>query len=231
VLAVGDAAFAQKCLTVFRERRDAGRTIVLVTHDMATVQSFCDRAMLIHDSELQYLGEPDETALRYYRLNFGGDADEVRAPGTMPEVSARVVDTWLSDAHRQRASAVEQGGPLVLNCVVQARRDLRNPVFGFHFMDADGARLFGFNKRLDQDEDVLRAGERVLLSGEVENRLLPGRYHVNLWVSRNRAPGDIALHSMRLLEFQVFGTEPGPGSLAMNEDVTAEILAPGEGPA
>ena len=49
VLAVGDAAFAQKCMEVFRERRDAGKTIVLVTHDMATVQSFCDRAMLIHD--------------------------------------------------------------------------------------------------------------------------------------------------------------------------------------
>ena len=80
VLAVGDASFAQKCLQVFRERRDAGRTIVLVTHDMATVQSFCDRAILIHDAELQYIGEPDETALRYYRLNFGGDADEVRRP-------------------------------------------------------------------------------------------------------------------------------------------------------
>src|ERR1700758_1680913 len=55
VLAVGDAAFAQKCLAVFRERRDAGRTIVLVTHDMSTVQSFCDRAMLIHDATLRYL--------------------------------------------------------------------------------------------------------------------------------------------------------------------------------
>ena len=38
VLAVGDAAFAQKCMDVFREKRDAGKTIVLVTHDMATVQ-------------------------------------------------------------------------------------------------------------------------------------------------------------------------------------------------
>ena len=70
VLAVGDAAFAQKCMDVFREQRDAGKTIVLVTHDMATVQRFCDRAMLIHDGELRYLGDPEEAALRYYRLNF-----------------------------------------------------------------------------------------------------------------------------------------------------------------
>ena len=35
VLAVGDAAFAEKCMDVFRERRNAGKTIVLVTHDMS----------------------------------------------------------------------------------------------------------------------------------------------------------------------------------------------------
>ena len=47
VLAVGDAAFAQKCMDVFHERRRAGRTLVLVTHDMATVEGICDRAMLL----------------------------------------------------------------------------------------------------------------------------------------------------------------------------------------
>ncbi len=82
VLAVGDAAFAQKCVDVFRERRAAGRTVVLVTHDMATVQSFCDRAMLIHDGELRYIGDPEEAALRYYRLNFGGDGANENGDGT-----------------------------------------------------------------------------------------------------------------------------------------------------
>src|SRR6202012_235869 len=50
VLAVGDAAFGQKCLDVFTDLRAKGRTIVLVSHDMATVQRFCHRALLIHDS-------------------------------------------------------------------------------------------------------------------------------------------------------------------------------------
>src|SRR5918996_1509820 len=43
VLAVGDMAFAQKCLDVFHEKRDAGKTIVLVTHDMGAMQSLCHR--------------------------------------------------------------------------------------------------------------------------------------------------------------------------------------------
>src|SRR5918998_625700 len=91
VLAVGDAAFAQKCMDVFREKRRAGRTLVLVTHDMATVQGFCDRALLLHDGELRYLGDPEEAALRYYRLNFGGAGGE-HAAGGVPDVNVRVVD-------------------------------------------------------------------------------------------------------------------------------------------
>ncbi len=47
VLAVGDAAFQQKCFDVFNEMRDAGRTILFVTHDMGAVARFCDRAMLL----------------------------------------------------------------------------------------------------------------------------------------------------------------------------------------
>jgi ABC-type polysaccharide/polyol phosphate transport system ATPase subunit len=225
VLAVGDAAFGQKCLDTFRERREAGRTIVLVTHDMATVQSFCDRAMLIHDAEQQYTGEPDETALRYYRLNFGGDADEVRTPGTLPEVNVRVFDAWLEDRVGRRVQNVEQHEPLVFNCIVRARRELRNPVFGFHFMDETGARIFGFNTTLDSGNgfDVLPAGAQVRISGEIENRLLPGRYHINCWISRNRAAGDLALHPLRLFEFTVYGTEPGPGAVQIHHDVRAEI--------
>src|SRR3989440_9011568 len=55
VLAVGDASFAQKCMDVFYARRNSGKTIVLVTHDMATVQSLCHRAMVLHDGTLDYV--------------------------------------------------------------------------------------------------------------------------------------------------------------------------------
>jgi ABC-2 type transport system ATP-binding protein len=227
VLAVGDAAFGQKCLDVFREMRDAGRTIVLVSHDMATVQRFCHRAMLIHDSEIQYIGDPDETALRYYRLNFRGDAPRTPTEGPLPEVSARVIDTWLENATGERIENVEQGERLFINCVIQARREIHHPVFSFQFVDADGAEIFGFTKMLERDGDGaarLLAGERVRISGEIENRLLPGRYYLSAWIVRNRTAGDLALHALRLLEFVVYGTEPGPGSVRLNDDVRAEIV-------
>ena len=47
VLAVGDAAFQQKCFEQFHRLKDEGKTIVFVTHDMGAVERFCDRAMLL----------------------------------------------------------------------------------------------------------------------------------------------------------------------------------------
>jgi ABC-2 type transport system ATP-binding protein len=226
VLAVGDAAFAQKCMDVFRARREAGKTVVLVTHDMATVQSFCDRAMLLDNGEVQYLGDPEETALRYYRLNFGGhDANRTQAED-VPDVNVRLIDVWLQNPAGDRVENVEQGEPIGLNVIFEAVHDLHCPKFGFHFLNGDGAQLFGFNRGLEDtevDSETLRAGQRVRLVATIENRLLPGRYSVSSMISRNRSFGDLALHVLRLVDFVVYGTQPGPGSVAMRVDVEATV--------
>ena len=70
VLAVGDAAFQQKCYDVLDRARSEGRTILLVTHDMEQVQRFCDRAMLLDRGRLVALGEPRSVARQYTQLNF-----------------------------------------------------------------------------------------------------------------------------------------------------------------
>jgi len=226
VLAVGDASFAQKCTDVFRERRDAGKTIVLVTHDMATVQAFCDRAMLIADGELRYIGDPEEAALRYYRLNFGGPDASDGGPreGGVPDVNARLLDAWLENEAGERVENVQQGEPIGFNVLVEARHELVSPVFGFHFFNADGVTVFGLNRTLELEQgrrDVIPGGTRVRIAGKIENPLLPGRYFVSAWISRNRSQGDFAMHVLRVLDFVVYGTKPGPGNVSVNADVEA----------
>jgi ABC-2 type transport system ATP-binding protein len=233
VLAVGDASFAQKCMDVFRAKRRAGRTLVLVTHDMATVQGFCDRAMLIHDGELRYLGDPEETAMRYYRANFrGGDGKEHAATSSgVPDINVRVVSARLEDEAGTTVDAVEQGAPIGLEVVLEARQDLDAPVFGIHVLDADAATVFGFNRMLSVasgERDHVPAGRRVRIAGRVENRLLPGRYFIHGWVARNRTQGDMALHMVRLLDFVVYGTRTGAGHVVVDADVdvTVEVAQP-----
>ena len=57
VLAVGDAAFQQKCKDVFHEIRGSDRTVVLVTHDMSAVEEYCHRAMLLDHGDIVAIGD------------------------------------------------------------------------------------------------------------------------------------------------------------------------------
>jgi ABC-2 type transport system ATP-binding protein len=224
VLAVGDAAFQQKCMDVFREKRRQGRTLALVTHDMATVQGLCDRAMLIHDGELRYIGDPEEAALRYYRLNFGGPG--AAGDGGVPDVNVRVIDAWLENPLGERVENVEQGEPIGLCVEFEARQELVAPVFGFYVLDADGDAVFGLHSTLEDERQRVPAGRRVRVAGTIENPLLPGRYGLRCMISRNRSAGDLALHVLGLLEFVVYGTRPGAGSVAVDADLSVALLDP-----
>ena len=79
VLAVGDASFQQKCADVFHDMRGIGKTVILVTHDMMSVQSYCDRAILLHDGEQIETGDPEDVGRSYIRLNFGGSGGSTAA--------------------------------------------------------------------------------------------------------------------------------------------------------
>jgi hypothetical protein len=230
VLAVGDAAFAQKCTDVFREKRNAGKTLVLVTHDMAAVQAFCDRALLIHDGQQRYLGDPEEAALRYYRLNFAGHSDDGEpTPVSVPDVNVNLLDAWLQDAAGERVDNVEQGQVFRFVLLAQARQGLDDPAFNFHCLNVDGQWVFAFSTTLHDELGETRrvsAGERIRIVAEIDNPLVPGRYALECWISRSRAPGAMAIHILRLLDFHVFGTRPGAGNIAMNGDVRTVIEAP-----
>src|SRR5215216_324351 len=72
VLAVGDAAFQHKCYQQFERLKAEGKTIVFVTHDMAAVERFCHRAMLIEKGDTKLIDAPSKIARAYNQLNFSG---------------------------------------------------------------------------------------------------------------------------------------------------------------
>ena len=68
VLAVGDAAFQQKCNDYFANLKKSNQTIILVTHSMANVKKFCNRAILIEDGKIIKDGDPKKVADAYTKL-------------------------------------------------------------------------------------------------------------------------------------------------------------------
>jgi len=68
VLAVGDAAFQEKCFARIQDFRQAGKTIIFVSHAMPSVVRFCDRAILLEKGSIVADGDPTEVAEIYKSL-------------------------------------------------------------------------------------------------------------------------------------------------------------------
>ena len=84
VLAVGDEAFQRKCFSYFEKLKRNKKTVILVTHDMASVERFCTKAMMIEEGNIKIIGDPREVAIAYSRSN-----DESYTP---PEIDTTVIE-------------------------------------------------------------------------------------------------------------------------------------------
>lgn len=69
VLAVGDAAFQQKCFTYFKQLKKEKKTVILVTHDMSSFEEFCDRGILIDSGNLMFTGDSLLISAEYKMIN------------------------------------------------------------------------------------------------------------------------------------------------------------------
>jgi ABC-type polysaccharide/polyol phosphate transport system ATPase subunit len=196
VLAVGDAAFAQKCFDEFHRLKKARRTIVLVTHDMGAVQRFCDRAMLLDRGRMIELGDPAMIARRYNELNFGRTVHELRGDeregGARPEARpAEIVDAWFEDLAGQRIAAIGHGEECCVCMEVHFHESFEDPIFGVTLRNDAGATVFATTTALEHGSTGrFAAGDAVTVRMRFENWLTASRYNVTPSVARNGSGAD-----------------------------------------
>jgi ABC-2 type transport system ATP-binding protein len=226
VLAVGDAAFQQKCMDAFARLHQEGKTIILVTHDMATVASHCDRAILIEGGEIVHEGDPSAVARHYLELNFPGDrapVEGVDVPISGHSGEAEIVDTTLFDSSGEESTSFEQGEPIVLEVTVEATANLPEPVLGLEIRDGDGRLMFAPAPQPLASNGVLSRGETVRLRARFGNPLASGHYFVSCGVGLGTGePRPIAFRK-NAADFVVFGTRGFRGLVEL--DFEAETLS------
>ena len=227
VLAVGDAAFAQKCFDVFNRMRDDGRTIVFVTHDMATLNRFCHRALLLEKGSVVHLGEPHEVADRYLEINFGRDpqAAGAAAEGRAGDGEARVVEAWIEDEHGERQTSLPQSRQMTLKALVKFAVQVEDPVASVYVLNEDHvAIIVATTARENERSGRFDAGDEVLFSFSFENVLAPGRYNP-LFTLAHRGTGlDLMDRFEGTLSFVVTGPEAMGGLI----DVPVEVSVAGQ---
>ncbi|MDT7547033.1 MAG: type transport system ATP-binding protein [Actinomycetota bacterium] len=121
VLAVGDEAFARKCLAKISEFQQAGKTILFVTHALDLVEQLCTRGIVVDHGQVQYDGDPT-FAVGTLRKILGTD----RPAGAPPEeeslggmvVLSAVASTTPGGPH---APQIDPGSPLHVRVEVEVQ--------------------------------------------------------------------------------------------------------------
>jgi hypothetical protein len=195
VLAVGDAAFQQKCFDVFHRLRDQGKTILFVTHDMGAVARFCDRAMLLERGELLLLGEPERVGSHYLELNFGRDhtaagraAEAAEAHGVPLDErfgsgAATIVDAWFESEQGTRTEHLQQGNRCTFRMKVRFNEPFEKPNLSVVIENEDHVPLFATSS-YDCGVETFdhQAGEEWVFSVSFNLLFRPGRIFASPWL-------------------------------------------------
>jgi hypothetical protein len=123
---------------------------------------------------------------------------------------------------------VEFGDRVSFNAIFEATRQVIQPTFGFLVANEDRVDIFGFGSVLEVPEgtpEEISAGDRIRFSTEIDLRILPGRYVVRCWVHREYNYGNVVLAAPHVLDFVVYGTQPGGGYVVLAEESHATIEA------
>jgi lipopolysaccharide transport system ATP-binding protein len=162
VLAVGDMEFQQKCFDVFNKYRKEGVTILFVSHDLGAVRRFCDRTLLLGESEQRAFGET-ENILDEYVYGAKEDAESPKgqsAERADPEQEkSQTITRWgdstveiakvqLLDKFGHEGWRFNSFDPMRIRIHYRAHSKVLDPVFGIALYAEDGHHLYGTNTEL-----------------------------------------------------------------------------------
>ncbi len=194
-LAVGDRVFQGRCYARLRELRRNGATILFVSHDLASVSSFCDRAVWIEKGRLRSVGDVREVVADY----VAGTRDAVPAQagvGVRPGDSLvlRSGDALDLLAPRDRIDGADvrisaarmeaSDGSVEMTVDVDVLRDVADPDLSMAVKDIRGTTLYATGTTVaGRRIGPVRAGERLSATFRLELPLRGDVYPVALAVS------------------------------------------------
>jgi ABC-type polysaccharide/polyol phosphate transport system ATPase subunit len=194
VLAVGDAAFQQKCFDVFNDLRDRGKTIVFVTHDMGSLQRFCHRALLLERGHMVCYGDPSEVADRYLEINFGRDprAEGLEGSDRLGDGDARVTSVWVENADGDRLAAVPQHERMTIHADVKFLVAVEDPGVSVSIHNEQQHAVLVANSEIENARSGhFSAGDEAVFSFTFDNVLAPGRYSPVIQITHRGAGLDV----------------------------------------
>lgn len=233
VLAVGDEAFAHRCLRRIEELLASGRTVIFVSHSLGLVEELCSRVLWLDGGRVRLLGEPRRVVDGYRqnvaenegrehreakeereREDVGANA-EPAADEASGEVlrwgsgAAEILAVRLLDAGGVERYHFESGEAVTFELEAEAGQPIADVVFGVGLFSPRGVEVWGTNTDIDGFASERFCGRAKVVLECPSLRLAPGEYLVDVAAhAKAGAPYD---YRRRLLAFSVTSATGGAG--------------------
>jgi len=221
VLAVGDASFVSKCKQRIAEMRRAGKTLLLVTHDLSAVEQWCDEALWLNQGKVCERGEPRRVIDAYRNFIEHEEEEDLEAEVSQSDPGVEVNDTeskpqrWgsreieilkvsLSGQRRSDQLLFHPEDSLNIEIEYRINEPVKTPVFGIGITRTDGVVIHGSNTDIERIElpELGGAASMGVLRYCIDRlALLEGNYSLDVAVHREDGyPYD---YRQAILEFAV----------------------------
>jgi lipopolysaccharide transport system ATP-binding protein len=188
-LSVGDVYFQHKSMQRIRAFRDAGTTLLFVSHDAGAVKSLCTRALFLDQGRLLRDGSPD-AVLDYYNALIAQreehaaiqqvEAERGRISTRSGSGDARIRSVDITDSEDRPCRIFRIGDTAKLHCLVEFQRPIELPTIGMVIRDRLGNDVFGTNTyHLKLVEPVVGSGECLAVTFTLALNLGCGSYSVS----------------------------------------------------
>lgn len=148
VLAVGDAAFQRKCIQRMDEFRQKGKTMLIISHDLRTIQSISDRILFLNDGKVFGIGDPQSMVHSYESLSRQLATRGLRREWGTGEI--KITGAEFFDRNGKPTDRFKWGEPLEVRISYDSPSPIQNPVFGFAISDANGRIIYGNNTQIEK---------------------------------------------------------------------------------
>ncbi|CAN5397325.1 ABC transporter ATP-binding protein [soil metagenome] len=235
-LAVGDASFQRKCFRHMEKMvEDQSRSVLLVAHDMVSIQKLCSHVIWLDHGKIRLQGEPKPVVEAYMKFMFTGQGPETAdaersqsgataaAPSTnqiptqgllarstaalvYPGESVELQSVWVeSHAGKVTASAMVDQ-PFSICYAVRFKQPVPNAVFGVRVSTIRGELLVATNTvMMSQPIGAYEAGQTEIVRWPIKPGLAVGEYFISCGVSTVEHPYQFLTREVDAYRFAVDG--------------------------
>ena len=185
VLAVGDVEFQRRCLGRMNEVARSGRTVVFVSHNLASIERLCRQCVLLSRGVVEKMGATSEV-LGHYLSRRGATAMLELQDVTEREGAGRARITGmevLNTAGTKPMDTITFREPFRIRIRFRVNERIAGASFGFGFLTASGQRVFITESVESGKTFDLEPGNGEIDCVIARPNILPGTYRFELWIS------------------------------------------------